>query len=569
MSRTTFPENGGAHTPPDGSQDGTGDGLEGGGVTAGRPERNGAGEGLLGRAAAGAGLVTTAGAGALLSVGAFLGLYVRPVSDDWCALWKARDLGVLGITADFYRTQNGRVTNAFLTGVLYADDMTGPKLLPALLVVTLGAGLFLLAREALRALRLPVPAVALAAAVTVVEALLFFAGTRPYQALLWAPATLSHTVPSVLGVWAVIWAVRAARGRRRARGAAVAGALLVGAAAGMLSEPFVATAGTAAAVVGLLCLPGLGWARDRYATTWCTAWCLGLGIGLVLLTTSPGARWRRAQQPEKPLTAGEIGETVRDWLRIWETIGGQWAYAGAVAAGVLLGLAVALAAGDRGPRTRPGGSARPPLWLLAVLPVPLIALASLVAAYGLRSGYGPTGWTYARTWTSFLVPFLLTLGAYGAWLGHTLGRRFGPAARPSGTPAPESSGAERTPDLKTSAPDPRSTEPPEAPRTPRARRDRAVRLTVLVLAGSLTAASLAALVPTVRTTATQTVSRSVAWDRQNARIRAGIADGATEATYRPLLIGGLAEPFFTEVYARDWAARCAATYYGVDRLRRG
>lgn len=561
MSRTTFPENDGAHTPPDRSQDGTGDGPEEGGVTAGRPERSGAGEGLLRRAAAGAGLVTMAGAGALLSVGAFLGLYVRPVSDDWCALWKARDLGVLGISADFYRTQNGRVTNAFLTGVLYADDMTGPKLLPALLVVTLGAGLFLLAREALRALRLPVPAVVLAAAVAVVEALLFFAGTRPYQALLWAPATLSHTVPSVLGVWAVIWAVRAARGRRRARGAAVAGALLVGVAAGMLSEPFVATAGTAAAVVGVLCLPGLGRARDRYATTWCTAWCLGLGIGLVLLTTSPGARWRRAQQPEKPLTAAELGETVRDWLRIWETIGGQWAYAGALAAGVLLGLAVALAAGDRGPRARPGGTARPPLWLLAVLPVPLIALASLVAAYGLRSGYGPTGWTYARTWTSFLVPFLLTLGAYGAWLGHALGHRFG-------SPDPKTPDAERTPDTKAPDPGP-DRRAPETSRTLVARRGRAVRLTVLVLAGSLTAASLAALVPTVRTTATQTVSRSVAWDRQNARIRAGIADGATEVTYRPLLIGGLAEPFFTEVYARDWAARCAATYYGVDRLRRG
>ncbi|MFF5424639.1 MULTISPECIES: hypothetical protein [unclassified Streptomyces] len=569
MSRTTFPENDGAHTPPDRSQDGTGDDPREGGATAGRPEENGTGGGGLRRAAAGAGLVLMAGAGALLSVGAFLGLYVRPVSDDWCALWKARDLGVLGISADFYRTQNGRVTNAFLTGVLYADDMTGPKLLPTLLVVTLGAGLFLLAREALRALRLPVPAVVLAAAVAVVEALLFFAGTRPYQALLWAPATLSHTVPSVLGVWAVIWAVRAARGGSRARAAAVAGALLVGVAAGMLSEPFVVTAGTAAAVVGVLCLPGLGRARDRYAATWCTAWCLGLGIGLVLLTTSPGARWRRAQQPEKPLTAAELGETVRDWLRIWETIGGQWAYAGALAAGVLLGLAVAFAAGDRGPHARPGGTARPPLWLLAVLPVPLIALASLVAAYGLRSGYGPTGWTYARTWTSFLVPFLLALGAYGAWLGHTLGRRFGspdPKAPDLGR-APDAD-PERTPAPGAKAPGP-DRRPPETPRIPVARRDRAVRLTVLVLAGSLTAASLAALVPTVRTTATQTVSRSVAWDRQNARIRAGIADGATEVTYRPLLIGGLAEPFFTEVYARDWAARCAATYYGVDRLRRG
>ncbi|XUM00125.1 hypothetical protein ACQ86F_24670 [Streptomyces venezuelae ATCC 10712] len=124
-------------------------------------------------------LVVAAGAGALLSVGAFLGVYVRPTSDDWCALWKARDLGPLGITSDFYRTQNGRVTNAFLTGLLYSDGMRGPKLLPAFLIVALGAGLFLLAREVLRALRLPFPVVATATAVLVTEALLFLGGPGP------------------------------------------------------------------------------------------------------------------------------------------------------------------------------------------------------------------------------------------------------------------------------------------------------------------------------------------------------------------------------------------------------
>lgn len=94
------------------------------------------------RALSGVGLLVAVGSGALLAVGAFLGLYVRPTSDDWCALWKARDMGPLGITADFYNTQNGRVTNAFLTGLLYSDDMTGPKLLPAFLVVALGVVLF-------------------------------------------------------------------------------------------------------------------------------------------------------------------------------------------------------------------------------------------------------------------------------------------------------------------------------------------------------------------------------------------------------------------------------------------
>ncbi|MYS09627.1 hypothetical protein GTW71_25070, partial [Streptomyces sp. SID6041] len=81
-------------------------------------------------------------------------------------------------------------------------------------------------------------------------------------------------------------------------------------------------------------------------------------------------------------------------------------------------------------------------------------------------------------------------------------------------------------------------------------------------------ASTAALVPAVRTLTTQTVARSLAWDRQDARIRAEVAAGRSEVGYRPLHIGSLAEPFFTKVYEKDWAARCTAEYYGVDRITR-
>ncbi|MFB6631498.1 DUF6056 family protein [Streptomyces sp. NPDC056362] len=469
-------------------------------------------------------LVVAAGAGALLSVGAFLGVYVRPTSDDWCALWKARDLGPLGITSDFYRTQNGRVTNAFLTGLLYSDGMRGPKLLPAFLIVALGAGLFLLAREVLRALRLPFPVVATATAVLVTEALLFLGGTRSYQVLLWAPATISHTLPGVIGVWAVLSGVWAARSRRPwARSVAVGSAIVLGAAAGTLSEPFVAMSGLIAATAAVLCLPRLRVAPDRFASTWCAAWCVGLVVGTVVLYTSPGARWRRAQQPSRPLSLEELGGTLQDWLRIWETIGGQWAYAGAGAAGVLLGLAVALAGRRPAPRSA-GGPSRGTVLVIAVLPVPLLALGSLVTAYGLRGGYGAGGWTYARAWTSFLVPFLIALCGYGAWLGHRIGRRAG------GRPVLAAAAAG--------------------------------------IAGVVAVAATAALVAPTRTLTTTTVARSLAWDPQDAAIRAGAAAGQRVAPYRPLHIGGLAEPFFTRTYTRDWVAQCAARYYGVERLRR-
>ncbi|MFE5594017.1 DUF6056 family protein [Streptomyces sp. NPDC056549] len=530
MSRTTISEHGDAHMRNDGKAgDDTVDSEEPG--TGADPETGAGAEDPAGRQESGLrrvlpwiALAVAAGAGALLSVGAFLGVYVRPTSDDWCALWKARDLGPLGTTSDFYRTQNGRVTNAFLTGLLYSDGMRGPKLLPAFLILALGVGLFLLAREVLRALRLPFPVVATVTAVLMVEALLFLAGTRSYQVLLWAPATISHTLPAVIGVWAALSGVWAARSHRPwARSVAVGSAVVLGAAVGTLSEPFVAMSGLFAATAGVLCLPRLRVTSDRFASTWCAAWCLGLVVGTVVLYTSPGARWRRAQQPKRPLSLSELGETLHDWSRIWETIGGQWAYAGAGAAGVLLGLAVALSGRRPAPRAA-GGPSRGTVLAIAVLPVPLIALGSLVTAYGLRGGYGAGGWTYARAWTSFVVPFLIALCGYGVWLGHRIGRRLGARS--------------------------------------------ALAAAAAGVAGVVAVAGTAALVAPTRTLTTTTVERSLAWDRQDARIRAEAAAGRSVVTYRPLHVGGLAEPFFTNVYARDWVAQCAARYYGVERLGR-
>ncbi|MEU0404074.1 hypothetical protein ABZ318_28350 [Streptomyces sp. NPDC006197] len=545
MSRTTISEPGDARMPNDEQNGNDGDDVQDtGGGTEETGDAAGRREGLR-QVLPWIALVIAAGAGVLLSVGAFLGAYVRPTSDDWCALWKARDMGVLGITSDFYRTQNGRVTNAFLTGLLYSDDMRGPKLLPAFLVLTLGTGLFLLARTALRSLHRAAhadagpttsaparpaapPTVPLVAATALVTALLFFAGTRSYQVLLWAPATISHTLPSVIGIWTVLGAVRAARsGVRWARAAAVGVTLLIGVALGMLSEPFTLVAGLFSATVGVLCLPRFGWTRGRYASTWCAAACLGLLTGLVLLYTSPGARWRRAQHPSEPLSAATVGETFHDWWRLWQTIGGQWAYLGALAVGALLGLALAARQESGGARRDAPALLPRVLFRVAVLlPLPLIGLASLGVVFGLRSGYGDTGWTYGRTWTSFLLPLLIVLCAYGVWGGLLLGRRLSAPLRPAG------------------------------------------RSAALVVLGTVAVGSTAALVQPVHALTTSTVVRAVAWDRQNARIQGEVAAGAREVAYRPLLIGGLTEPLFAPSYERDWAAQCTATYYGVNRIHR-
>ncbi|MEU6300850.1 DUF6056 family protein [Streptomyces erythrochromogenes] len=490
-----------------------------------------------------------AAAGALVAVGCFLGLYTRPASDDWCAAWKARDLGVLGITADFYTTQNGRITNAFLSGLLYSGGPAGTKILPTLITVLLTAALVLLGRRLLRALGHTPPLLLLTACALVLQALLYYAGTRSYQVLLWAPATISHTLPSVIGLWALLLALATVPHPRRAvRTAGLAGALLIGFALGTLSEPFALVSGLAAALTAVLCLPRLRLATTLRPFTWCLLWCTGLLCGLAVLYTSPGARWRRAQQPEKEplLSAAELRATYEDWLHMWDTVTGQWAYLAAPAAGLLLGLAATL----RTPRPSPSPStststspsppppspsptpAPPSRWTraaLLLLPLPVVVLGSFAVAAGLRSGYGPTGWTYARTWTSYLLPMEIALCGYGALLGAWAGPRLAARRRPAGP---------------------------------------ATLAACATAAFCLTLAATASLVPSLQQLTTTTVARSIAWDAQNTRIRTETARGATDVGYRPLPIGTLAEPFFTADRNRDWVAACISRWYGIDRIHR-
>ncbi|WP_369777182.1 DUF6056 family protein [Streptomyces sp. R33] len=480
----------------------------------------------------GAGGTLVAAAGALVAVGCFLGLYVRPTSDDWCAAWKSRDLGVLGITSDFYTTQNGRIANAFLSGVIYGDGLGGVKVLPTVMAVTFTVGLVLLGCRFVRSIGGRPPILALFACSLAIQALLYYAGTRSYQVLLWAPATISHTIPSVIGVWALllaIWTVRQPRTAVRAGGCAAA--FLIAFGLGTLSEPFALVSGLLAAGVALLALPRLKLAQTWHPFTWCALWCAGLLCGLVVLYTSPGARWRRAQQPdgESVLSAGELRATFRDWLHMWDTVTGQWAYLGAAAVGVLLGWAVGLRAPAPGPRQWQWRRATPRKMQIAVLllPVPVVVLGSFAVVLGLRSGYGPSGWTYARTWTNYLVPMELALCAYGALLGEWAGRSLA-----------------------------------------RRRASAVVVPAGIVGAGGLALAALAVLVPSVQQLTTATVTRAAAWDAQNSRIRTAAAQGVTDVGYRPLYIGGLAEPFFTSDHTRDWVAGCVSKWYGVDRIHR-
>ncbi|MBT2493958.1 hypothetical protein J7E96_36850 [Streptomyces sp. ISL-96] len=469
-------------------------------------------------------------------MGSFLGLYVQPTSDDWCGAWMSRELGILGIANHFYEVQNGRITNGVVTGIVFAHGLTGPKLLPFLLVLFLLAGLVLLARGVFRLLGWEVPPSVTIAAATVVCVLLFFAGASPYQALLWAPSTVSHTLPSVLTVWSGLAALGASRRGRPAKGLALVFAMVTGVAIGTLSEPFTIVSGVFAAGAVAVLLPGRRSPRHWYPVSWCLLWCAGLTIGFVLLYTSPGAAWRRTQQPQQTslLSSTELTATAQDWIHIWESVSEQRAYLAAVAVGLILGLAAATA--ERTARSAAGepeaarGGRHLRRWVLTLLPVVLMGMCSFGVAYGLRMGYGPTGWTYVRTWSNFLFPMLLLLCTCGAVAGRALTRW-------------QSSGGRSRPMVF------------------------AVTATAVV-ASVASLWAVAALVPTVRETAKDTVTRSVDWDRQDLLVRRMAAQGSKVVPYRPLRIGDLAEPYATPGYSGDWVAQCVARYYKVERIQK-
>ena len=469
--------------------------------------------------------VVTAAAVSLLAMLSHAGLDVRPTADDWCVLWKTRDLGLLGITRDFYLTQNGRLANAFVSGVVSVDGPAGMRILPAVLVVLFGVGLFLLARQTWRILGWRAPVLVFVTVAAVVETVLFAGSRNPYQALLWAPGSISHTLPTIIAVWAVYLGLRAGGSRRWwVRAGSLVGVLLVGAFLGTLTEPSLVMLGLLAGAAGLCCVPWPGLVRTWHPFLWCAAACAGLVAGFAVLYTSPGAALRREHSPPPPplLSGRSLAAAAKDWQRIMDIVTSQWTWLGLLVVGVLAGALTA--ASERAPVAVPRRVLR--VAAFALLP-PLLLLGSFLVVLGVRQGYPVYGWMQTRIWFNFLAPMALALCWYGVLAGRSLRRlleRRGRALRTAGIAA------------------------------------------VSVLAGALLVGCAAALLPAVRQQRDFTAARARAFDAQDARIREQAERGETEAVYAPLRVPGLAEPATGRPGSRTWVNDCAARYYRVEKV---
>ena len=468
----------------------------------------------------------------LLALGAFASPAVRLAADDWCAAARVREYGSLGFIDLYYFKVNGRLAYHVGQVLVFADGLRGARVLPFVLIVTLTVGIFTVLYLALRHLQWRWAAAAAGLLAVVVSALTFFAGNVVYQILFWPAATVTHTLPVILGIWNVIILMVAARSPRRwVRVTAVVLALLMGFAIGSLGEAFFVVSGVYAGTALLLAL--LAWRdrRARFPITWLAVWLLGMLAGFAVLYFSPGQRLRTriAYKHEQPslLSVRGLSEAVHGWLNSWEMILSQPAYYAAIVAGLLVGLLASSPALRRTSLPFAGGSwTLPRKLLVVVLPAVLVVIASFGVIAGLRHGYGPGGWEYQRAWTSFLIPAIVTAALYGAAAGYWLGRRVNAWQRNVAVPA---------------------------------------MAALLGVSALFSTVSLGSIVPRNTALVHEMTDRAKAWDKNTAAVERQIREGKRIVRFTPTPISKSTEPF-RYTTSPDWAGNCAAAYYGVDQL---
>ncbi|MGV9315565.1 DUF6056 family protein [Streptomyces sp. NPDC003691] len=460
----------------------------------------------------------------LLALAMWFGRHVRPSADEWCFLPDVREDGMWGLVHTFYFTDNGRVANGILVGAYAEFPVAGHQwygpVSGALMLLLLWAVTATLLRRTGTLLPRGVPLLAAA----MITAVFLFATPNTYKTFYWPAASVSHTLAPVLAAAAAVPLLRA-RGRR-GRIAALVAVVLAGVFMGTLSEE--------ASVVALVVLSGVVLFAglllvERYrrpARIWALAGMAGIAVGTIVLVTSPGSRNRRSRfdaESVSMLAPESLWGSAKGFAEILGTVVTTWQYAGAVAAGVLIGL---LARRDEtAPRilrpVRPG------------------ALLGLGAAAFLVSGYLCTVITYPvfgakvvtteRTWNDYLLLWAFLLVAAGAVLGRWLKGRY------------EARAAERTAASRRTGP------------------------LLVGLAAAVCAVTTVSLAAGVVSLGDDMRARAVQWDRQDAFLREGAARGEKVMPYTPTKVGRMLEPF-SRNGTRVWPAQCVAEYYGLERV---
>ncbi|MFB6777877.1 DUF6056 family protein [Streptomyces sp. NPDC056352] len=443
----------------------------------------------------------------LLGAAAWYGRWVRPGADEWCFLPVVRDEGLPGMVGKFYLGDNGRIANAVLVWAYGTFGVAGHQWFGLVSgVVTLGI-LWAVTVSALRRGGVTAPRGVPLLVASMVTAVFLFATPNTYKTFYWPASSVSHTMAPVLACAAAVPLLRARS--RRGRRCALVAVFVTGLCMGTLSEEASVVVLVVLSAV-LLILAGRRRAGVRW---WCLAGMAGTVTGTLVLYTSPGARIRRERFDTDGLSflaPDSLLGSLRGFGHILGTLLTTWAYMGAVAAGVLLGLLI------RGPGGRRVVLPRrwPLLSCAGVLAFLVSGYLCTVVAY---PAFGASVMTSSRIWNDFLLLYVAELVGAGALVGLALGLRV------RRTGAVQAAGA-----------------------------------AVCAVVCLALAVPLGQLERDMR-------ARAVKWDRQDRWMRARAAEGDRVLPYMPLSVGGMVEPF-RQHGRKVWPATCVADYYHLDRI---
>ncbi|MFF1320726.1 DUF6056 family protein [Streptomyces chartreusis] len=451
---------------------------------------------------------------ALLATASWFGRYVRPSADEWCFIPNVRDHGITGLIGTFYFTDNGRLGNGLLVGLYARFPVAGHQWFATVSGMIMLALLWTVTAQLLRVAAVEAPPGTALLAASTMTAVFLFATPNTYKTFYWPAASVSHTLAPVLACAAVIPLLRA-RGSR-GRYLALAIVLAAGVFMGTLSEETSVVALVTLSVLVLsahhIVVPRL----RRFLRAWSLTAMAGIGIGTLLLVTSPGFRTRRTRYDAdrtSMLAPDSLVHSLRGYVRILETVFTTWQYLGAIAVGVLIGLLV------RGRTDRQS----------VFLPYRPLLLTVLGALTVLVSGYLCTVITYPvfgarvvtteRTWNDYLLPCIFVLTAAGAFAGRAVRRRSHRAG---------------------------------------------VTVSATAAAAVCTAAVLALFVP-LHGLGEDVRVRAANWDQQDRYLREQAEHGATVALYKPLPVSKMLEPF-SNGGRKAWPAQCVADYYHLEKV---
>ncbi|WP_190125538.1 DUF6056 family protein [Streptomyces inusitatus] len=442
----------------------------------------------------------------LLAAAAWFGRHVRPGADDWCFLPAVRDGGVIGMVEKFYLWDNGRIGNALLVGAYSKPGIAGHQWFPLVSGGLMWGILWAVTALALRRAALRVPRGLPLLVASMATAVFLLASPNTYKTFYWPASAVSHTVAPVLACAAVVplLLARSRTGRR----AATAAAFLMGCFLATLSENTCVVALTVLTCVLLLGRRLVTGARCEEVRRWCLTGIAGIGVGTVVLLTSPGSQSRRERYGANTsmLAPDSLLGALRAFGHVLATLLTTWEYLGAVAAGMLLGLLCR------------NGGARPSSVVLRNRPLLAAAgtLTFLVAGYLCTvvayPVFGAGTATVSRAWNDYLLLFVALLVGVGALLGRAVRVASGP--------------------LK-------------------------------AVCAAVCAACCLGLAFPLAGLGTDMEARARAFDHQDQWLRDRAAGGARTLPYTPLSVAAMGEPFGKH---GSWPAGCVADYYHVDKV---